>query len=121
MDDGAPVSYMVLQEGTPVRSADGQTVGTVVRVLAAEAEDIFDGIVVEVDGRARFADADQVEAIYERAVVLTVDAAGAAALPEPDANPVVIEVEPADVGPDRPEDGPGGAARRVWDRLTGDR
>jgi hypothetical protein len=47
MDDlGAPISYAVLQADTPVFSSDGARIGTVKHVLAAEAEDIFDGIVI---------------------------------------------------------------------------
>ncbi len=34
-DRGAPISYMVLEEGTPVFSRDGERIGEVRRVLAA--------------------------------------------------------------------------------------
>ena len=47
MDDkGAPISYMVLAEDTPVYSADGVGLGKVKRVLADTEADIFDGLIL---------------------------------------------------------------------------
>ena len=80
MDLGNPVSYLVLADGTPVLSSDGEEIGTVEHVLAVADADVFDGVIVDMragPGGHRFADADQVEAIYERGVVLSVDAAAA--------------------------------------------
>jgi hypothetical protein len=89
-DLGAPASYMVLEEGTGCYSSDGQHLGKVAHVLADADLDLFDGIVLDTSvlpGGHRFVDADQVAEIYERGVVLKVDAAGAEALPEPSASP----------------------------------
>jgi len=64
-------------------------------VLADEETNIFDGIVIDrsvLPGGHRFVDAPQVEEIYERGVVLSVEAANAEGLPEPSANPGVMEV-----------------------------
>ena len=66
-------------------------------------------------GGHRFVDATQVAEIYERGVVLAVDAAGAEALPKPSANPAQVEVGPDDVVPDELHD----KLRRAWDRISG--
>src|SRR5687768_13225433 len=77
MDLGNPASYLVLADGTPVLSADGREVGKVEHVLADANADVFDGVIVDMragPGGHRFADAEQVEAIYERGVVLRMGA-----------------------------------------------
>jgi hypothetical protein len=80
-DDGDAIGYQVLRRGTAVRSADGEPVGTVRRVLDNAREHIFDGIVVDTPDGRRFVDAPEVARIYERAVVLTITADEARALP----------------------------------------
>jgi hypothetical protein len=115
-DLGAPVSYLTLEQGTAVLSADGEELGDVAHVLADEENDIFDGIVIS-QGLARhtFADAEQVAEIYERGVVLTLTAAEAEALPEPSENPAVMEDDPSE-----PEGSPvADKLRRAWDLLSG--
>lgn len=122
-DPGAPISYEVLQPGTPVFSADGVRLGTVAHVLAAEAQDIFDGLVIgELDhavfdhhARHRFVDAPEVAGIHERAVTLTLDAAACRELPVPSANPGEMTVDPADA----PTGGVAAKLRRAWDLLSG--
>jgi hypothetical protein len=118
-DLGAPTSYLVLTEGTPVFSADQHEIGTVVHVLADEHEDVFDGIVIDTRGPAhRFADAANVEAIHEYGVILKGDQRACEALPEPSANPAVMTDEPAD--PERGESGElQDKLRRAWDWLSG--
>lgn len=96
-DHGAPQSYLTLERGTPVLAAGGEPVGAVERVLAAGGEGIFDGIVVATEAGRRFVDAPEVGAIYERAVVLTITADEASALPEPTANPAVMTVGARDL------------------------
>jgi hypothetical protein len=94
MSPGEPASYLTLEEGTDVLSSDGQRIGVVEHVLRAEEEDIFDGIVVDTrlgPGGLRFVDAPEVAEIREDAVVLTLAAADAERLPEPQANPAVME------------------------------
>ena len=83
-DDGDAIGYKVLRRGTPVRSADGVEVGTVRRVQDNAREHIFDGIVIDTRDGQRFVDAPEVARIYERAVVLTITAEEARALPEQD-------------------------------------
>jgi uncharacterized protein YrrD len=117
---GPPISYEVLEPGTPVFSRDGARVGTVRHVLVAEGEDIFDGIVIDAGagpGAQRFADAEQVDSIHERGVTLTLDSQRCRELPEPSANPPAMRVDPAW----------GGSAderlveklRRAWDLISG--
>jgi hypothetical protein len=117
-DLGAPGSYLILEKGIPVYSSDGKPVGKVEHVLAAPDLDVFDGIVLDTSvlpGGHRFADATQVDEIYERGVVLTLEAAAAESLPEPSANPAEIEIGPDDVVPDELHD----KLRRAWDRISG--
>jgi uncharacterized protein YrrD len=116
-DPGLPISYKVLELGTPVYSSDGEPVGKVAHVLSAPEEDVFDGIVIdehEGAGGHRFADADDVAAIHERAVTLKLDAAACRALPTPSANPAVMTDDPAD-----PAHRLSDKLRRAWDIVSG--
>ncbi|MDE3133067.1 MAG: PRC-barrel domain-containing protein [Acidobacteriota bacterium] len=120
MDLGEPSSYEVLSAGTPVYSSDGEQIGVVKHVLAAEDEDVFDGIVI--GGHAfgsehRFADADDVEEIFERGVVLKLDAAACASLPKPSANPAVMHDDPAESEGDFRRQ----KLMRAWDIISGNR
>jgi hypothetical protein len=81
-DHGHAIGYKVLKRGTSVRSSDGVEIGTVRRVQDNAREHIFDGIVIETPDGRRFVDAPEVARIYERAVVLTITAEEARALPE---------------------------------------
>lgn len=116
-DLGAPISHLVLQAGVPVYSSDGEKLGEVEYVLAVVDDDIFDGIVLDTSilpGGNRFVDAPEVGAIYERGVVLKIDAAAAESLPKPSANPGVIEA-----GPDDMAKGGHDKLRRAWDLISG--
>ena len=126
-DHGAPIAYTALVPATPVFSSDGEQIGFAERALADEGADIFDGLVIETPSGERFVDAPQVDAIYERAVVLKLTAEQARALSEPEPAPAVIDVEP-DVPVEVDRDGVAGAgpmdkvrraARRLQWRLTG--
>jgi uncharacterized protein YrrD len=121
-DLGAPASYLVCGEGTPVYSSDGEKLGEVEHVLADEDTDIFDGIVIDrsvLPGGHRFVDAGQVEEIYERGLVLTVDAAAAQSLPEPSANPAAMETTGEDFVEREWDDELEGKLKRAWDRISG--
>jgi PRC-barrel domain protein len=83
-DDGQAISYKVLRRGTPVRTSDGEQLGTVRRVLDNARENIFDGLVVDTRDGQRFVDAPEVARIAERGVTLTIDAAEAAQLQAPE-------------------------------------
>lgn len=117
-DLGPPSSYMALRPGTPVYSSNGSEVGKVERVLSAPKAQIFDGIVVDTSdlpGGHRFVDAPEVDAIYERGVVLAIDAAAAAELPEPSPGAATLAVRPGDLRRGGVRD----KLRRAWDLLSG--
>jgi uncharacterized protein YrrD len=83
-DLGAPSSYLTLEHGMAVLSSDGEDLGRVEEVLADEGSDVFDGLVVGMGALRRdrrFVEADQVEEIYERGVMLKLDGAAARGLP----------------------------------------
>jgi sporulation protein YlmC with PRC-barrel domain len=85
MDLGDPISYLALEEGTPVFASDGHEIGRVASVVADTDADIFEGIVVEGEIGTRFARGDDIVlAMHTRGVVLAVDSAAARSLPEPD-------------------------------------
>ncbi|HWB69756.1 MAG TPA: PRC-barrel domain-containing protein [Solirubrobacterales bacterium] len=120
MDDlGAPSSYVDLVKGVSVYSSDGERLGEVEYVLADGGDDIFDGIVLDTSslpGGRRFVDAPEVDRIFERGVVLKIDAAAAESLPKPSANPASVAVHPGDIGRE-------GALqrklKRAWDLISG--
>lgn len=115
---GAPSSYLVLAEGVPVYSGDGQELGLVEHVLAESDVDIFDGLVIDrsrLPGGHRFVDAALIEEIYERGVVLTLSAEQAVELPTPSANPATMSADPADADESELER----KLRRAWDRISG--
>lgn len=113
MSAGEPASYLTLEAGTQVVSADGRPIGTVVHVLADEEKDIFDGLVVDTETGLRFADAPHVADIRAGTVTLSLTAAQAASLPEPSANPPAL-----DSGNDL-DSGLHHRLRRAWDLISG--
>jgi|SRR5919106_5145304 uncharacterized protein YrrD len=120
-DLGEPSSYLNLGEGAEVYSCDGERVGEVEHVLAAEDADIFDGLVLDTSvlpGGHRFVDAEHVEEIFERGVLLKLDRQEAERLPEPSANPATLELTPDDVA-EEDEDALKRKLRRAWDLISG--
>lgn len=121
-DLGAPISFLVLEQGTPIYSSDGERLGEVEHLLADEETNIFDGIVIDrsvLPGGHRFADAAQVDRIYERGVVLNLDAAAAEGLPEPSENPGMLEVTGEDFVEREWDDEIEVKLKRAWDRISG--
>jgi 4-amino-4-deoxy-L-arabinose transferase-like glycosyltransferase len=118
VDYGEHISYLVLATGTDVVCSGGTVVGKVAHVLADADEDVFDGVVIDTHlgpGGAHFVDADQVAAIYERALVLTVSSADVEHLPRPTPAPAVMESHGT-------EDSEGSLQRklhRAWDLVSG--
>jgi len=107
-DLGAPVSYLVLTNGTRVFDSSGERAGEVEHVLADEAEDVFHGLILRTAHGHRFAASSQVEGIYERGVIISVPADR---LPEPS----------ADGAAQLAEDGDGTlkqSLKRAWDWLV---
>jgi hypothetical protein len=118
MELGPQISYRVLANGTKVLSSDGVEIGTVTHVLAVEAEDVFDGIVLTEHGGSgghRFADADDIQEIHQDAVLLKLDREGCAELPRPSANPAVMRDDPAASASGELSS----KLRRAWDHLSG--
>jgi uncharacterized protein YrrD len=118
VDLGRPSSYLVLERGTPVYSADGVQIGKVTHVLAVEAEDVFDGIVIgehPFGHDHRFADADDVQEVFERGVVLKLDRSACERLPKPDANPATMRDDPAESESEFRH----AKLRRAWDIISG--
>lgn len=113
MDPGSPIAYLALEGGTEVVAADGARIGIVEHVLADEASDIFDGLLIDMDeGGHRFADAEQVGHLFERRVELRV---GAGDLVEPSENAATMGTDPSDTTPTTAGD----RLRRAWDYLSG--
>lgn len=83
-DLGQPSSFLALEGSEPVFSCDGEEIGKVAEVFADPGADIFDGIVVSSGVLAtsrKFVEAELVEEIFERGVLLKIDVAAAAELP----------------------------------------
>jgi hypothetical protein len=115
---GDPASYLTLEDGTDVVSADGDRVGAMEHVLCDEETDIFDGIVIDVrmgPGGLRFADAPQVAEIRDNAVVLAVPSAEIERLPKPEPNPAVMEHH----GVEDVEGDLEHKLRRAWEIISG--
>ena len=104
-DLGAPVSYLVLADGTPVWDRSGDRVGTVENVLADEQQDIFHGLIIDTGAGHRYASSGQVDGIFERGVIV---AQPAAKLPEPSSDPAAQAVEDETLA---------GELRRAWNWL----
>jgi hypothetical protein len=119
---GEPISYMALEEGTEVLSADGQSLGKVTHVLADVDDDIFDGIVIDASwlpGGHVFADATQVDEIRTDKVTLKLDGAACQSLPQPSENPAAMELGPDDMGKEGRGEEMHDKLRRAWDRISG--
>ncbi len=116
-DLGQPSSYLSLNKGLPVYASDGKQLGKVEHVMSVPNLDLFEGIILDksvLPGGHRFVDALVVDEAYERGVVLKIDAAAAASLPEPSANPGEIEIGGADLVKGDHE-----KLHRAWNLISG--
>ncbi|MBW6432269.1 PRC-barrel domain-containing protein [Actinoplanes hulinensis] len=102
-DLGAPVSYLVLTDGMPVYDRSGDPVGTIEHVLADEREDVFHGLLIATPVGPRFAGGDQVDGLFERAVIVT--------------EPAVRLAEPSADAPADLAESHATGLRRAWDWL----
>jgi hypothetical protein len=97
VDEGAPISYEVLEKGVPVLAVDGEQVGNVYSVLADAKEDIFHGLVVDVHGHGkRVVLAEDVASLHERGVDLKLGAEEVAALPPLEGGAPVYDEDPGE-------------------------
>jgi hypothetical protein len=118
-DYGAPISYLVLQPGTPVYTSDGQLVGSVKRVLAAPEEDIYDGLILTTDGGDRFVDAPHASELHEDGVVLDIGSDEVQHLHDPTPSPAALEVQPDDTVKHSAGSELGHTLRKAWDKISG--
>lgn len=80
--DEHAIGYQVLPRGTPVFATDGPQVGTFHKALHHGREHLFDGMVIATEEGKRFVDAPEVERITNKRVLLAIDSAAVAELPE---------------------------------------
>lgn len=83
MDEGYPISYLMLEHHVPVFDCNGTEIGRVDHVVAAPEEDIFHGVVITAGDHTCFIAADNVASLHERGVDLRIDADAVAQAPEP--------------------------------------
>ena len=74
-DLGAPVSYLVLRDGTAVYDRSGDPVGTVDQVLSDDHTNVFHGLLIKTGDGPRFASGDQVDGLFEHGVIVAEPAA----------------------------------------------
>jgi hypothetical protein len=109
-DLGAPIAYLVARRGVPVFGPDGERLGTLDHVLAEPGVDVFDGLIVDTSalpGGRRFADADDVDELFENGVVLKVGAEGLREITEAQARDAQGPVQQR--------------LQRAWDWVSGNR
>jgi hypothetical protein len=106
-DPGRPIAYEALAVGTAVHDREGKRIGAVVKVLAVEEEDIFDGLVIETDSGTRFIDAPEIAHIAERRVDLALSAPEVAQRPRHEES-----------GPTYDARVPSGRFQDLWRRFT---
>jgi hypothetical protein len=77
-----PVSWLQIEQGWAVVTADGVDIGTVEQVAGSKQDDVFDGLAVKGGGpQVGYVAGEQVGLIYPGRVTLKIDAAHAADLP----------------------------------------
>jgi len=91
-----PVSWLLIEPGWRVVSADGSDVGRVEEVTGDSNADIFDGLAISFSllGRQHYVPAEQVGEITQGVVRLKLDGASIERLPQFDEPAEEIEVEP---------------------------
>jgi hypothetical protein len=110
---GAPVSYLTLRRGAAVVDREGVVVGRVRRVLAAQKQDVFHGLLVDTAVGDQVVGADQVSSIRERAVILRIAASEVAGLPRAASDPAARPGTPLQALDD--------LVTRLWHRLSAPR
>jgi hypothetical protein len=77
------VAWIAIEVGAVVRAADGSTVGTMKEVAGDEEHDIFDGLVVTVQGSEtpRYIPAERVKGIWPHRIDTDLTPAEASSLP----------------------------------------
>src|SRR5205814_540388 len=94
-----PVSWFVIEPGWEVVGSDGKKVGTVEEVVGDSAEDIFNGLAVSIGlERPRYVPAEQVEAITDGRVRLSLSAAEVEQAKEFEEPPASLELSSEKAG-----------------------
>lgn len=91
-----PVSWLLIEPGWRVETADGTEVGRIEEVTGDSGEDIFDGLSISSSmfAHPQYVPAEQVGEIVEGRVRLTLDHAALTALPEFREPAEQIDIEP---------------------------
>lgn len=91
-----PVSWLLIEPGWRVLTADGQDAGRVEAVTGDSAADIFDGLAIAAGmfARPRYVPSERVGEITDGVVRLALDRAALEALPEYEEPPSAIDVDP---------------------------
>ena len=91
-----PVSWLVVERGWKVRSADGKEVGKVEELIGDTGEDIFNGLSISTGllARRRYVPSEHVAGISEGEVRLDLDAAAVDRLGDFDEPPPSAEIRP---------------------------
>src|SRR4051812_28731749 len=86
MSEDQPISWRSVVYGTPVKSSDNQSVGTVREMLGDDAEDIFHGVRVHISAGKRdvMVSSDDVVSMSSDAVRVDVAMSDIVALPDYD-------------------------------------
>ena len=95
-----PVSWLMIEAGWDVLAADGSEVGKVDEVTGDSNADIFDGLAIATSalGKPRYVPGEQVAAITDGAVRLSLTREQVQALPEYLEPATTLEVEPDSKG-----------------------
>ena len=113
-DLGAPSSYLVTMPGIAVIASDGSRVGTLEHVVADDALDIFEGIVVrgpDAEDPHRFVDRADIKDFYDRGVLLSIPPDAIPGLHRPMEDPSASDA----AVPEHMH----GRLRRAWDHISG--
>jgi hypothetical protein len=96
-----PVSWLMIEPGWRVESADGQDVGRVLEVTGDSGADIFDGLAIasSMFKQPRYVPSENVGEIVDGRVRLKLDRAAIEGLTEFEQPPVEEEIEPDKASP----------------------
>jgi hypothetical protein len=95
-----PVSWFMIEPGWKVVDAGGEEVGSVDEIVGDSSDDIFNGLSVSTSllGRPRYVPSEQVGAITEGTIRLTITKQQVERLGEYEEAPTTAEILPEDAG-----------------------
>jgi hypothetical protein len=97
---GDPVSWFLIEPGWKVLDSGGEEIGAVDEIVGDSSDDIFNGLSVSTSvlGRPRYVPSEQVAAITEGEIRLTIGKDEVAQLGEYEEPPTSAEILPEDAG-----------------------